>query len=445
MHVFDQVADFGQRHFAIDLFVVVQNISGVEIETQARMLQVGHQAKHLAVIDAQSAVRFETHGDSQRRGAIADFRQVPINGFSLGAVAGGSRVGHDQTHAEVRRQIELAQHRGQIGFVQRGSRHAIATGQSHLVMFQEPLDGPQFVECRIGRDECLIAPPRNETGRANRQLDMRKPRRAHVFDGRQRPQMAVTIRVAGDDRRHFRIVENALGTYNWRRTGKRGESCPWAHRRDQQVDQQVTEDSPVGSAQDWLDEAVRRNKAGELEQGAPSYEHILRLDPGHPAALYHFGTLEIARSNVAAGIELLRLAASKCPDAAEIHQSLGMAYKTLGQWGNAAQAFERALATNPEFAAAYFELADLSQTLGSTDAAIDFYRRAINLDPSHTEAFRRLGDILYARENWLGAENCFARVCDTGLLNDDPPAYLEILNRLGIALLKQEKLDGAAH
>lgn len=194
----------------------------------------------------------------------------------------------------------------------------------------------------------------------------------------------------------------------------------------------------------WLDEAARHQESGRLDQAAPLYERVLRFDPGHPGALLHLGKLELARANPAAGIDLLRQAAATAPDSVEAHQSLGVAYKQLGQWGDAAQSFERAISVDPNYAPSYFELAELSQSLGRPDAAVSFYLRAINLDPSNTEAFRRLGELLYARENWVGAENCFQRVIDVGLLAADRDALLELLNKLGISLVRQEKLARAA-
>lgn len=125
-------------------------------------------------------------------------------------------------------------------------------------------------------------------------------------------------------------------------------------------------------------------------------------------------------------------------------QTLGLAYKQQGRWGDAAQAFERAIAVDPDYAPSYFELADLSQTLGQSDAAIKLYLRTINLDSGNLEAFRRLGELLYASQNWVGAENCFARIVDTGYLNGDLEALLGLMNKLGIALIKQDKLDDAA-
>lgn len=198
------------------------------------------------------------------------------------------------------------------------------------------------------------------------------------------------------------------------------------------------------NSSEWLDEAVRQHESGQFEDAAPLYERVLRLDPGHAVALFHFGKLQLARHNTAAGVELLRQAAVQRPHDVEVHQSLGIAYKRLGEWGNAAHAFEQALAINPLHGASYFELADLSQTLGRTDAAVNLFLRSINLDPANTEAFRRLGELLYSRENWVGAENCFARVIDTGVLNDQPQALAQLLNKFGIALLRQEKLDLAA-
>lgn len=125
-------------------------------------------------------------------------------------------------------------------------------------------------------------------------------------------------------------------------------------------------------------------------------------------------------------------------------QALGLAYKQQGLWGDAAQAFERAIGVDPDHAPSYFELADLSETLGQADAAIKLYLRTINLDSGNTEAFRRLGELLYTRQNWVGAEHCFTRVVDTGYLDGDREALLGLLNKLGIALIKQDKLDPAA-
>src|SRR5258708_6697216 len=125
-------------------------------------------------------------------------------------------------------------------------------------------------------------------------------------------------------------------------------------------------------------------------------------------------------------------------------QAIGLAHKQQGRWGDAAQAFERAIAVDPDYAPSYFELADLSQTLGQADAAIKLYLRTINLDSGNTEAFRRLGELLYAQQNWVGAEHCFARVVDSGSLNDDLEARLGLMNKLGIPLIKQDKLDAAA-
>lgn len=195
---------------------------------------------------------------------------------------------------------------------------------------------------------------------------------------------------------------------------------------------------------DVLDQAHRHHEEGNLEQAAPLYERVLRLDASHAEALFHLGKLELARANATAGADLLRRAAERRPEAAEVQLHLGIACKQLGQFGDAAQAFERALTLDPGSAPTYFELGDLSQTLGRIDAAIDFYLRTINLDAGHLESFRRLGELLYARGNWVGAENCFARIIDSGALNSDLDALLGLLSKLGITLIKQEKLDGAA-
>ncbi len=124
-------------------------------------------------------------------------------------------------------------------------------------------------------------------------------------------------------------------------------------------------------------------------------------------------------------------------------QALGLAYKQQGLWGDAAQAFQRAVGIDPAYAPSYFELADISETLGQAEAAIKLYLTTINLDSENTEAFRRLGELLYARKNWAGAEHCFARVVDSGLLEGDLESRLAAMNKLGVALTKLDKLAAA--
>ncbi len=204
------------------------------------------------------------------------------------------------------------------------------------------------------------------------------------------------------------------------------------------------DDLPHDLPDDLLDEAHRRRDEGDLNEAAPLYERILRLDPSHAEALLHLGKLELSRANATAGADLLRRAAQRSPDAADVQLNLGIACKRLQQWGDAAQAFQRALTLDPNSASAYFELGDLSQTLGRVGSAVDFYLRTINLDAGHFEAFRRLGELLYAQNNWVGAENCFARIVDSGALNGDLDALLGLMSKLGISLIKQEKFAAAA-
>lgn len=197
--------------------------------------------------------------------------------------------------------------------------------------------------------------------------------------------------------------------------------------------------------QELMDQAIRHQEAGELDRAAPLYQNVLRADPQHAGALYHLGTLELQRANIAAGAELLRKAAQRRPDVAEIHNNLGIACKAQGEWGAAAEAFERALKIDPNYAAAYFNLGDLSQTLGQLGTASEFFLRAAKLDPDEPQGFQRLGEILFFQENWLGAEQCFTRLIAIGNFQHDRQGLLELLSKLAMTYVKQEKLEEAAH
>ncbi len=69
-----------------------------------------------------------------------------------------------------------------------------------------------------------------------------------------------------------------------------------------------------------------------------------------------------------------------------------------GDYESAAEAFEQAVAINPNDARARYNLALAQQYLGDSELALAGYRRAIDLDPQLIDAYINLGNLYGSRE-----------------------------------------------
>src|SRR5437016_6458657 len=86
--------------------------------------------------------------------------------------------------------------------------------------------------------------------------------------------------------------------------------------------------------------------------------------------------------------------ATQSPDLGEQEWTdRGNAAAQEGDYEAAAEAFEQAVAANPNDARARYNLALAHQYLGESELAIAGYRRAIDLDPQLIDAYVNLGNL----------------------------------------------------
>src|SRR5262245_59731313 len=104
-------------------------------------------------------------------------------------------------------------------------------------------------------------------------------------------------------------------------------------------------------------DAVRHQQAGRLAEAGTIYRHILTYAPTHTQTWYALGVVT--------------------------HQS--------GDYAGSAEAFERALASNPDWAEALSNLGLALLSLGKPDEAAARCRRAVELQPNLVEAHYALG------------------------------------------------------
>jgi tetratricopeptide (TPR) repeat protein len=119
------------------------------------------------------------------------------------------------------------------------------------------------------------------------------------------------------------------------------------------------------------------------------YRQLLRVDPRDPYA--HAGLLALRGQGIdplTAESRLKTLIAGE-PDAGVLHFTLGNQYAQQGRWGEAQQAYFKAVVAEPENADYAYNLAVSLEHLRQVGPALDHYRRAIALSENRKASFDR--------------------------------------------------------
>lgn len=164
----------------------------------------------------------------------------------------------------------------------------------------------------------------------------------------------------------------------------------------------------VGTAERLYVEAIRRDparrdallglarlhaSAGRSVEAARYYEAALAVDSRDPDALAGLAFLR-GKADPVTWEARLRAALSDRGEHAQLQLALGLVLGEQKRWGEAVQAFSRALALNPNDGYAWFNLAVALEHSGSLAAAAEAYQRAMQApEPLASRAKRRLSEI----------------------------------------------------
>jgi superkiller protein 3 len=121
---------------------------------------------------------------------------------------------------------------------------------------------------------------------------------------------------------------------------------------------------------------------------------------------------------------LLVNAAKRCPSAADIFDTLGLAYDLEGHFAEGQAAFRKAIAINPRSAGFHNNLAASLLRSGNQTEGVTEFKQALAIDPSNKTANLNLGSLYLAAKNYDSALRCFqAAQADR---SQDPVAILEL-------------------
>lgn len=184
--------------------------------------------------------------------------------------------------------------------------------------------------------------------------------------------------------------------------------------------------------------AIGHHQAGRLAEAEALYRDILAFAPDHVDSLHLLGVIATQRGQYRDAIGLIdRAIAVKKTPAAEFHSNIGLAYRGLGQQGDAIRHFERALALKPDYAEAHNNLAAALRDGGRFDAAEPHCRRVVALRPGSASAHFALGAVLQDQGRFADAVAAYEEAVRLR------PGYPQAYNNLGVIRLEQGELDAA--
>ena len=190
-----------------------------------------------------------------------------------------------------------------------------------------------------------------------------------------------------------------------------------------------------------LDQAMAQQRAGHLAEAESLYRLVIAREPNHAEALHMLGVLACSEQGDATkGLELVRRAIAADPRAAMAWCTLGQILAATGNPQDAAAAFQRCLALQPDpsvIGDVAFALARCLHTAGRNEEAIAASNQVLNIRPDHVDALILLGTLLYSAGKTREAIAAFTRA--TTLQPNSHVAH----NNLGNALHDDGRLDQA--
>jgi predicted O-linked N-acetylglucosamine transferase (SPINDLY family) len=174
-----------------------------------------------------------------------------------------------------------------------------------------------------------------------------------------------------------------------------------------------------------LYQATRLHQAGKLAEAEAMYSRVLADNPGQPDGLRLLGALYLQLGRADLALPVLTRAARVLPDAAEVHNSRGVALERTGAADAAREAYARATALHPGYVEAHNNLGNVLRAAGELGSAAAAYRAATALRPNDLVAHRGLAAVAVETGDLTAALVCYRRVVE--LRPDDPATESELL------------------
>lgn len=184
----------------------------------------------------------------------------------------------------------------------------------------------------------------------------------------------------------------------------------------------------------------------QFDKAAEEYKHCLELKPHFAEAHCNLGVIHHLQGRLDDALAAYQQAYQHAPGLTLVQEHLAMAYsdkgtqmKEQGHTAAAIRLYEQALALNPGYVRAIYNLGVAHAESGQHDKAIFMYNMAVRLDPTCAEAFNNLAVVM--RE--IGNMEAAVKACQAAL--QIRPGFPQCLNNLATLYTSQGRAFEALH
>ena len=143
-----------------------------------------------------------------------------------------------------------------------------------------------------------------------------------------------------------------------------------------------------------LQQGFSLHQLGELNEAKVVYEQILEIRADHFDALQLLGLVSAQSKQYARAVYFLNRALKSNPNYAACHSNLGVALHELGLVNEAIASYDKAISIKPDYAEAYCNRGLALKALGYPNESLASFDNAISMNPDYAEAYSSRGDIL---------------------------------------------------
>lgn len=124
------------------------------------------------------------------------------------------------------------------------------------------------------------------------------------------------------------------------------------------------------------------DKEGNLDKAKEEYDRAILLEPNYLAPYGPLAVIYGKRGDIDRAIRILSWMIPRLPQKdPKVFTALGVAYKIKGMLKEAETELKKALAINPHYDVAHYNLAQVYEQMGLKDEALEHYRRFIETAP----------------------------------------------------------------
>jgi len=166
-------------------------------------------------------------------------------------------------------------------------------------------------------------------------------------------------------------------------------------------------------------------------------DYISQLEISESENFKDQGNIYLNNGQLNEAAACFRQAIARNPNYVEAHYNLGLALKDIGQLNGARDSYRCALKIKPDFADAHYKLGNVLNELGQFDETVKCYRKALEIKPDYLYAYVNLGNALKELGQLNDAVANYHRALEI------KPDFAEVHYNMGIVQYDLGRLDDA--